>query len=426
MIIDKSSWSEERGQRLAAFNLAMRRARELRDVEAIFAVVGETLEQIELKSIFVRLADNHGKLTIQSIYQISPITLTRLEKLFRVKLLELSLPQEVVSLLQAEAMEGKAIFVKDPKEILRKIFPSSSVRLLQQAELILGGAARWAIAPTGANGVISDVLAVWSPNLSEEDMPMVATFANQIVIAAENARLRRKLREGEEQISSLARTTLDAQETERERICLEVHDGVSQTLASAFQYLQAFNSTTEAQNGKARPLIGKAASLVKQAIQETREMINSLQPATLSRLGLVSTLRQEMHDLSTEIGGKIDFKADSFRLSKDLEIALYRIIHEALTNARKYAHTNHVRVELKQSDKEVVVQIKDWGAGFELSSSWLWASRQGTGLLSMQRRAELIGGICHIESSPGSGTTVTVKVPIKEENEHGDHKNIDS
>jgi len=155
-------------------------------------------------------------------------------------------------------------------------------------------------------------------------------------------------------------------------------------------------------------------------------MINSLQPATLSRLGLVSTLRQEMHDLSTEIGGKIDFKADSFRLSKELEIALYRIIHEALTNARKYAHTNRVRVELKQSDKEVVVQIKDWGAGFELSSSWLWASRQGTGLLSMQRRAELIGGICHIESSPGSGTTVTVKVPIKEENEHGDHKNIDS
>jgi len=287
---------------------------------------------------------------------------------------------------------------------------------------ILGSSARWAITPVDVNGTISDVLAVWSPNLSEEDVPMMTASANQMAITVENARLRRKLREGEEQISSLVRTTLDAQEAERERICLEVHDGVTQTLASAFQYLQAFDSTPDAEIREARHLTGKASSLVKQAIQESREVINSLQPAALGRLGLVSTLRQEMHDLSREAGWKIDFQADSFRLGKDVEIALYRIIHEALANVRKHGETNYVSVELRQSDKEIIAQVRDWGAGFELKPSWSWASRQGTGLLSMQRRAELVGGECNIESSPGQGTTVTVKVAVKEGSEHGEHK----
>jgi len=408
-------------QGLIAVNSAIQETRELRDVEAILAVVEETLEQLGLKSVFVWLSDDHDKLTIQSIYPRYSAVLTALERLFQVKLVGLSLPAEAASMHQAAIADGKTIFVKDPKEILRKIFPSCSARLLRQAVEILGSGARWAIAPVDVNGAISDVLAVWSPNLSEEDMSLVAAFANQAAIVVENVKLQRNIRDEEEQISSLVRATLDAQEAERERICLEVHDGVTQTLASAFQYLQAFDSTPDTQISQVRHLTGKASLLVKQAIQEAREVINSLQPAALGRLGLVATLRQEMHDLSMEAGWKIDFEADSFRLGKDVEIALYRIIHEALTNVRKHAKTNYVSVELRQCDKEIIVQVRDWGVGFELKPSWSWASQQGTGLLSMQRRAELAGGVCHIESSPGQGTTVTVKVPVKEGSEHREY-----
>jgi len=402
-------------QGLIALNSAIQETRKLHDVEAIFAAVGGALVQIGLKSVFVWLSDDQDKLTIKSIYQRHPAVLTALQKLLHTKLIGLSLPPETVEMLRAAAKDGQATFVKDSKEMLIKIFPSSSDRLLRQAMEMLGSTAKWAVAPVGVNGTISDVLMVWSPNLSEGDMPMVTAFANQAVIAAENAKLQRKLGDGEEQISSLIRTTLDAQEAERERICLEVHDGVAQTLASAFQYLQAFNSTPDTQIGQARQLTGKASSLVKQAIQEAREVISSLQPAALSRLGLVPTLRQEMHVLSTETGWKIDFAADSFRLSKDVEIALYRIIHEALTNVRKHANTNHISLELRQSDKEVIAQVKDFGVGFELKPSWSWASQHGTGLLSMQRRAELVRGACHIESSRGQGTTVTVKIPAAQE-----------
>ena len=261
-------------------------------------------------------------------------------------------------MLKAAAMDGKAIFIKDPGEMFKKLFPSFPARLVEQAVETLGGAARWAVTPVGLNDAISDMLVVWSPDLCEEDMPMVAAFANQTAIAVENVKLQRKLRE-EEQVRSLARTTLDAQEAERERICLEVHDGVAQTLASAFQYLQAFENTPDSQISQARHLASKASALVKQAIQESREVINSLQPAALSRLGLVSTLRQEVRDLSAEGGWQLDFAADSFRLDSDVEIALYRIIHEALTNVRKHALKNRVSVELRQSDKEIVAQVRD-------------------------------------------------------------------
>jgi len=402
-------------QGLIALNSAIQETRKLGEVEAIFNVAEEALEQIGFKSVFVVLSDNHDKLTIKSIYQRHPAVLTALQRLLHTNLIDLSLPPETVSMLKAAAKDGQATFVKDPKEMLIKIFPSSSARLLRQAMEMLGSTAKWAVAPVGVNGTISAVLMVWSPNLSEGDMPMVTAFVNQTVIVAENAKLQSKLGDGEEQISSLVRTTLDAQEAERERICLDVHDGVAQTLASAFQYLQAFNSTPDTQISQARHLTSKASSLVKQAIQEAREMINSLQPAALGRLGLVSTLRQEMHELSTVTGWKIDFAADSFRLSKDTEIALYRIMHEALTNIRKHANTNHISLELRQSDKEVIAQVKDFGVGFELKPSWSWASQRGTGLLSMQRRAELVGGACHIESSRGQGTTVTVKIPVVEE-----------
>jgi PAS domain S-box-containing protein len=194
----------------------------------------------------------------------------------------------------------------------------------------------------------------------------------------------------EEQVRGLIRDTLNAQEAERERICLEVHDGVAQTLASAFQYLQ---------------------TLVKEAIQESREVINSLRPATLRDLGLVATLRQEMRQLEQETRWKIEFKADTIRLPADIETGLYRIIHEAITNARKHADTYRLRLAISSADNRVKVEVRDWGIGFNYNPQNI-LRRRGAGLLSMRKRAELLQGVCDIESSPGQGTTVRVEIPL--------------
>jgi len=237
-------------------------------------------------------------------------------------------------------------------------------------------------------------------------------------VPSEIATLRRELSIKEEQVRNLIRDTLDAQEAERERICLEVHDGVTQTLASAFQHLQALESTS-LEVAHARQLLLRASTLVKQAIQESREIINSLQPASLRDLGLVTTLRHEMQQLEREMRWKIDFKADAIRLPQDVETGLYRIIHEAITNARKHAETKRLRVSITSRDEQVKVEVRDWGIGFDYNPQGV-SRRQSTGLLSMRRRAELLQGICDIQSTIGQGTVVSVKIPFSGHREqHG-------
>ena len=227
--------------------------------------------------------------------------------------------------------------------------------------------------------------------------------------------LQRELREKEAQVRELIRDTLDAQEAERERICLEVHDGVTQTLASVFQYLQALE-TGSLDGTHARQLLLRAGALVKQAIQESREVINSLQPATLRDLGLVATLRQEIRQMEQETRWKIDFKADAIRLPRDVETGLYRIIHEAITNTRKYADTKRLGIRISSRDDKVKVEVRDWGVGFDYNPQDV-SRRQSTGLLSMRKRAELLQGICNIQSTTGQGTVVSVEIPFSSQRE---------
>lgn len=229
-------------------------------------------------------------------------------------------------------------------------------------------------------------------------------------LVEENASFQRELQRREEQVRDLIRGTLDAQEAERERICLEVHDGVTQTLVSAFQHLQALEAVPF-EGTLGRQLLLRASALIKQAIQESREVINSLQPATLKDLGLVATLREEMRQLEQETRWKVEFEAEAVRLPADIETGLYRIVHEAVTNARKHAESNRLRVSIASADDRLKVEVRDWGKGFNYNPQDV-SRKRGTGLLSMRKRAELLQGACDIRSSPGQGTAVRIEIPF--------------
>ncbi|MFQ5814322.1 MAG: GAF domain-containing sensor histidine kinase [Anaerolineae bacterium] len=231
----------------------------------------------------------------------------------------------------------------------------------------------------------------------------------------ENARLHRELQQKEKDVTRLVKTSIKAQEAERERICLEVHDGVAQTLASAFQYLQTLENTPLYQMPEAKQLVTRAVGLVRQAIQEARDVINSLTPATLRDLGLVATLRQELKQFEAETGRKVEFESNLPRLSRDTEIALYRIVHEAVTNVKKHAHSRRMRIQLGHGEDRLIAQVKDWGVGFDVRQHDLAAASHGTGLFSMRKRAELLGGSCQVHSALGKGTLVQVEVPAPDQ-----------
>lgn len=269
-------------------------------------------------------------------------------------------------------------------------------------------------APVLSDGTAWGVLLVGRTRLADEELwhklPLLEHLAELAGAFLENAALQASLRNREEQLCHLVKNTLRSQETEREHICFEVHDGVCQSLVSAFQYLQTLE-TDIPESISGRQLLFKARTLVKQAIQESREIINSLQPATLKDLGLIATLRQEMQQLEQETGWLVEFKADAIRLPVDVETGLYRIIHEAIVNVKKHAHTTRLRVAITYSLARLNIEVKDWGIGFDHNQRQV-SGRRGIGLLSMCKRAELLQGTCNIQSERGEGTTVRVEIPV--------------
>lgn len=236
--------------------------------------------------------------------------------------------------------------------------------------------------------------------------------------ANQELRLELASKEKEEEFKRVVQAMAEAQDLERERLCLEVHDGVTQTLVSAFQYLQALRRALEEDPtpsgiSQARSLATRASTLVRQAIQEARDVIDRLEPATLADLGLAATLRQKLREMEAETGCRVEFKSDTLRLPRATELALYRILYEAITNVKRHAHSPRLEVELRRSPTGIKIRVKDWGVGFQPHPTPL-SPQGGIGLFSMRKRAELLGGTCQVLSALGQGTTITVEVPLKE------------
>ncbi|MBI4317324.1 MAG: GAF domain-containing sensor histidine kinase [Chloroflexi bacterium] len=256
-----------------------------------------------------------------------------------------------------------------------------------------------------------------SQAITSSTLPILSLFGAWAAIAVENVRLHQDLRNREQQVSLLLKKTIDAQEEERERICLEIHDGVAQTLAGAFHYLQTLDNRPELPDDL-RGSLHKASTLVRNAGREARDVIANLRPTTLDTLGLVAALQYQMNELQARTGWRVDFDADQVRFPKAVETALYRIVQEAVNNVTKHAHAKRVKVRIKQEHGRAVVEVEDDGVGFNPYALQRDPHRMGVGMLSMRKRAELLQGSFQIFSDRGSGTRVHVEVPLFADENH--------
>jgi signal transduction histidine kinase len=199
-----------------------------------------------------------------------------------------------------------------------------------------------------------------------------------------------------------------------EPIILEIHDGPAQTLASAFQCLQTVDQVARpylVQRPELDRLFNRAVGLVRQAIIETREIINGSLPAALEG-GLVAAVRREIERLEEDTGCRVDLYSSAWPvLHGQMELAIYRIIHEALSNVRKHAQSPRLKLEMNQKGGRLLVRVKDWGIGFSPDRAGSSPDNGSLGLLSMRRRAELLGGSFSINTAPGRGTEITVDIP---------------
>jgi signal transduction histidine kinase len=211
----------------------------------------------------------------------------------------------------------------------------------------------------------------------------------------------------------LLKRILSAQEDERRRIARDLHDEVGQALTSLLIGLRSMADADSLATalGRADDLRQVAVS----ALEEVRRLARGLRPSVLDDLGLAAALERFAADYARAHAVSVEVRAPdpaAGRLSGEVETALYRIAQEALTNAAKHAAARHVLVSVERRPGVVQLTVADDGRGFPPGK----ADPGGRlGLTGMRERAALLNGSVAVTSAPGTGTTVTVRIPCAEE-----------
>ncbi|HEX5762048.1 MAG TPA: sensor histidine kinase [Solirubrobacterales bacterium] len=198
--------------------------------------------------------------------------------------------------------------------------------------------------------------------------------------------------------------TLRAQEQERARVARDLHDEVSQSLTGLLLRLEALRE--QAPPELAREL-EDTKSVANQAMLELLSLARQLRPTALDDHGLVAALSGQIEQLrSGGIEAGLHSEGEFSDLPDDVQLVLYRVAQEALTNAARHSEAERVEVGLRRGADEVELQVRDDGRGFAFEKS-----ERGLGIAGMRERALAVGAELTIESRPGHGTTVRLAVP---------------
>jgi two-component system sensor histidine kinase UhpB len=198
---------------------------------------------------------------------------------------------------------------------------------------------------------------------------------------------------------------LRAQEEERARVARDLHDEVNQSLTGLLLRLEAVR---EAAPPELEPEIAATKTLANQAMRELLSLARQLRPTALDDLGLSAAIAGQVEQLSqSEIEAELIEEGDFSDLSGDVQLVVYRVAQEALSNAARHSEAKHIMVRLRRSDGGVELEVADDGSGFAFDES-----ERGLGIAGMRERALLIGAALDVESRPGQGTRVKLAVDV--------------
>jgi PAS domain S-box-containing protein len=236
---------------------------------------------------------------------------------------------------------------------------------------------------------------------------------------AERTEAQKRLRESESSLRQLSLRLLQTQDEERRRIGRDLHDSVGQYLVGLKMKVDSLKSAAERNRGVDTRQLAECSQLTEEAIKEVRTISYLLYPPMLEELGLKSAIPWYLDGFTMRSGIKTTLEVcpDFDRLPGDLELALFRILQECLTNVHRHSGSPRATVRLLTENGAAILQVIDEGNGIQpknwgdLSQDWMGAF--GVGLRGMDERVRQLGGDLQISSGQG-GTTVTATVPIPE------------
>ncbi|MDO9529951.1 MAG: cache domain-containing protein [Syntrophales bacterium] len=226
-----------------------------------------------------------------------------------------------------------------------------------------------------------------------------------------NKELQLKLEEKEKMRLQLLEKLIVTQEEERKRISRELHDETSQSLTSLLLGLKLIQGADDIR--EVRKLAGNFREVIFKTLEEIQWLSYELRPSVLDDLGLNAALNRYVKELSQHANINIKYDLQEYRdvrLGSVVETTVYRVVQEALTNVIRHAGAQNIEVSLKSNDNNMEAIVEDDGKGFNLSL--LQNDKQALGLFGMTERATLVGGELIIDTAPGKGTKIVLKIPL--------------
>ena len=225
-----------------------------------------------------------------------------------------------------------------------------------------------------------------------------------------------EIRRSEEMLRALAHRVVQAQEAERGRIALELHDHITQLLCAILVRHQTLADKLSAREGPAKQEAVKLRELLGHTAKEVERISRNLRPGVLEQLGLAAVLQATGTEFAERTGVilKLACVELTARLPADTELALYRILQEALKNVERHAGARHATVNLTKQDGFIQLAIKDDGVGFDPDHRPDGRKeKSGLGLLGMRERATYVGGDIKVSSVRRVGTKIVVQIPLR-------------
>ncbi len=256
--------------------------------------------------------------------------------------------------------------------------------------------------PLTAGGVDVGLLVLRGPRPFERrQIELLEVVGGQLGLALRNAQL-----------------FVDTQElatiNERNRIAREIHDTLAQGLAGIIVQLQAADAWLGKEPLRVQDALEQATDLARSSLQEARRSVWDLRPEMLQRAGLAGAVRDELTRVRERTGVQTSLRVRGLKglaLPAQIEVAVFRIVREAVGNAVRHGHPQEVTVELTRRDRHLQVAVTDDGQGFDPAAP----PREGSfGITSMRERAAASGGQMDLKSHPGKGTRVTISLPFPE------------
>ena len=250
---------------------------------------------------------------------------------------------------------------------------------------------------------------------TDEEKEQLLVLAAELEMVLKNIKTTTSLRMQTQRLKRLSNRLINIQESERSRLARDLHDDTGQALTALKMSLEITRNELSDVPDHTSDRLNDAVALADDTLEKLRAISHSLRPPALDAIGLNSVLERLCKSFTQRTQMPVSYVGmDTTAISNPIDICLYRILQEGLTNCAKHGQVSQVEVSLKRNGEVVQLSIQDNGQGFDLADTLSDQNETGIGLIDMQERLESLNGRMNVYSKPGAGARLVATIPLEE------------